>query len=46
MPNKKAVIETAKGTIEVELFADESRAPWRISRSLPTRFYDGTKSIA
>ena len=23
MPNKKAVIETKKGTIEVELFADE-----------------------
>ena len=23
MPNKKAVIETARGTIELELFADE-----------------------
>jgi len=44
---RKPLIETARATIEVELFADEGRAPWRISRSLPTRTSTtGPSSIA
>ena len=44
MPNKKAVIETAKGTIEVELFADE--VPGTVAnfeKLANSNFYDGTK---
>jgi peptidyl-prolyl cis-trans isomerase B (cyclophilin B) len=44
MPNKKAVIETKKGTIEVELFADE--VPGTVAnfeKLANSSFYDGTK---
>ncbi len=44
MPNKKAVIETKKGTIEVELFADE--VPGTVAnfeKLANSQFYDGTK---
>src|SRR6266576_2047701 len=44
MPNKKAVIETKKGTIEVELFADE--VPGTVAnfeKLANASFYDGTK---
>ena len=44
MPNKKAVIETKKGTIEVELFADE--VPGTVAnfeKLANSLFYDGTK---
>src|SRR3989441_12842402 len=44
MPNKKAVIETAKGRIEVELFADE--VPGTVAnfeKLANSGFYDGTK---
>ena len=44
MPNKKAVIETKKGTIELELFADE--VPGTVAnfeKLANSQFYDGTK---
>ena len=44
MPNKKAVIETSKGTIEAELFADE--VPGTVAnfeKLANAAFYDGTK---
>src|SRR5260221_5730361 len=44
MPNTKAVIDTAKGTIEVELFADE--VPGTVAnfeKLANSNFYDGTK---
>src|SRR5437870_11760311 len=44
MPNKKAVIETKQGTIEVELFADE--VPGTVAnfeKLANSNFYDGTK---
>src|SRR6266850_504916 len=44
MPNKKALIETKKGTIEVELFADE--VPGTVAnfeKLANSSFYDGTK---
>src|SRR5213075_2956284 len=44
MPNKKALIDTAKGTIEVELFADE--VPGTVAnfeKLANANFYDGTK---
>ncbi len=44
MPNKKAVIETKKGTIELELFADE--VPGTVAnfeKLANSKFYDGTK---
>src|SRR5258707_15019089 len=44
MPNKKAVIETKRGTIEVELFADE--VPGTVAnfeKLANSSFYDGTK---
>src|SRR5436189_6268610 len=44
MPNKKALIDTAKGTIEVELFADE--VPGTVAnfeKPANSNFYDGTK---
>src|SRR2546426_4384754 len=44
MPNKKAVIETKKGAIELELFADE--VPGTVAnfeKLANSGFYDGTK---
>src|SRR2546427_2430935 len=44
MPNKKAVVETRKGTIELELFADE--VPGTVAnfeKLANSNFYDGTK---
>ena len=44
MPNKHAIFETAKGTIDVELFADE--APGTVAnfeKLANSGFYDGTK---
>jgi len=44
MPNKKAVFETAKGRIEVELFPDE--APGTVAnfeKLANSGFYDGTR---
>ncbi|PYP12752.1 MAG: hypothetical protein DMD56_02920 [Gemmatimonadetes bacterium] len=44
MPNKQAVFETAKGRIEVELFADEVPATVANFEKLAnSAFYDGTK---
>ena len=44
MPNKQAVFETAKGTINVELFADEVPATVANFEKLANSgFYDGTK---
>src|SRR5712672_2665233 len=44
MPNKKAVIETSKGTIEAELFADEVPGTVANFEKLANeKFYDGTK---
>src|SRR5256884_7593192 len=44
MPNKQAVFETAKGRIDVELFADE--VPGTVAnfeKLANSGFYDGTK---
>jgi len=44
MPNKKAVMETARGTIELELFGDE--VPGTVAnfeKLANSTFYDGTK---
>src|SRR5437879_13746046 len=44
MPNKQAIVETARGTIEVELFADE--VPDTVANFVKlasSGFYDGTK---
>src|SRR5438067_4639611 len=44
MPNKKAVMETARGTIELELFGDE--VPGTVAnfeKLANSKFYDGTK---
>src|SRR5438132_6029726 len=44
MPNKQAIVETARGTIEVELFADE--VPDTVANFVKlanSSFYDGTK---
>ena len=44
MPNKKAVIETKKGTIELELFADEvPNTVANFEKLANSQFYDGTK---
>jgi len=44
MPNKQAVFETTKGTINVELFADEVPATVANFEKLANSgFYDGTK---
>jgi peptidyl-prolyl cis-trans isomerase B (cyclophilin B) len=44
MPNTKAVIETVKGTIEVELFADEApNTVANFAKLANSGFYDGTK---
>jgi len=44
MPNKQAVFDTAKGTINVELFADEVPATVANFEKLANSgFYDGTK---
>src|SRR2546421_8933982 len=44
MPNKKAVIETAKGTIELELFTDEVPGTvGNFEKLANSKFYDGTK---
>ncbi|HLZ46810.1 MAG TPA: peptidylprolyl isomerase [Gemmatimonadales bacterium] len=43
MPNKKAVIETKKGTIELELFADEvPNTVANFEKLANAKFYDGT----
>jgi peptidyl-prolyl cis-trans isomerase B (cyclophilin B) len=43
MPNKKAVIETAQGTIEAELFADEvPNTVANFEKLANSSFYDGT----
>jgi peptidyl-prolyl cis-trans isomerase B (cyclophilin B) len=44
MPNKKAVIDTSRGAIELELYADE--APGTVAnfeKLANSKFYDGTK---
>ena len=44
MPNKKAVIVTAKGTIEADLFADEvPNTVANFEKLANSRFYNGTK---
>ena len=44
MPNKKAVLETVKGTIEAELFADEVPGTvGNFEKLANSGFYDGTK---
>ena len=44
MPNKKAVIDTKKGTIELELFADEvPNTVANFEKLANSQFYDGTK---
>src|SRR2546423_9930475 len=44
MANKKAVMETAKGTIELELFADEvPNTVANFEKLANSQFYDGTK---
>lgn len=44
MPNKTAVIETARGTIEAELFADEvPNTVANFEKLANAAFYDGTK---
>ena len=44
MPNKKATIQTVKGTIEVELFADEvPNTVANFEKLANAGFYDGTK---
>src|SRR5256714_3397662 len=44
MPNKKAVIETARGTIELELFPDEVPGTvGNFEKLANSKFYDGTK---
>ncbi|HUK20698.1 MAG TPA: peptidylprolyl isomerase [Gemmatimonadales bacterium] len=44
MPNKKAVFETSKGRIEVDLFADETPGTVANFEKLANSgFYDGTK---
>lgn len=43
MPNKKAVIQTDKGAIEVELFADEApNTVANFEKLANSNFYDGT----
>lgn len=44
MPNKKAVMETARGTIELELYADEApNTVANFEKLANSGFYDGTK---
>ena len=44
MPNKKAVMDTSKGTIELELFADEvPNTVANFEKLAKSGFYDGTK---
>src|SRR5258708_37545911 len=44
MPNKRAVLETVKGTIEVELFADEvANTVANFEKLANAGFYDGTR---
>jgi peptidyl-prolyl cis-trans isomerase B (cyclophilin B) len=44
MPNKTAVMETARGTIELELFADETpNTVANFEKLANAGFYDGTK---
>ena len=44
MPNKKAVMETARGTIELELFGDEvPDTVANFEKLANSKFYDGTK---
>ncbi|HEU5259962.1 MAG TPA: peptidylprolyl isomerase [Gemmatimonadales bacterium] len=44
MPVKRAVVETAKGTIEVELYADEApNTVANFEKLANAGFYDGTK---
>src|SRR5437016_13733526 len=44
MPNKKAVIDTVKGTMELELYADEApNTVANFEKLANSGFYDGTK---
>src|SRR2546430_15150590 len=44
MPNKKAVFDTSRGTIEVELFADEvPNTVANFEKLANSKFYDGTR---
>ena len=44
MPNKKAVMETSRGTIELELYADEApNTVANFEKLANSGFYDGTK---
>jgi peptidyl-prolyl cis-trans isomerase B (cyclophilin B) len=44
MPNKKAVMETSRGTIELELFADETpNTVANFAKLANSGFYNGTK---
>ncbi|MGH7752985.1 MAG: peptidylprolyl isomerase, partial [Gemmatimonadales bacterium] len=44
MPNRKAVIDTARGTIELELFADETpNTVANFEKLANSGFYDGTR---
>ena len=44
MPNKKAVMDTSRGTIELELFADEvPNTVANFEKLAKSGFYDGTK---
>ena len=44
MPNKTAVMETTRGTIELELFADEApNTVANFEKLANSGFYDGTK---
>src|SRR5437667_10991485 len=43
MPNKKAMLDTAKGSIELELFADEApNTVANFEKLANAAFYDGT----
>src|SRR6266581_4684412 len=44
MPNKQAIVETARGTVELELFADEvSNTVANFEKLANAGFYDGTR---
>src|SRR5256885_1240007 len=44
MPNKQAIVETAKGTVELELFADEvPNTVANFEKLANAGFYDGTR---
>src|SRR3989441_4657470 len=44
MPNKQAIVETARGTVELELFADEvPNTVANFEKLANAGFYDGTR---